>query len=91
MAGLIARERPDAFIFPAQAPLAACQALDVAQRTGLAIVATRLGVFVERLADYTTARLIDWDAPPAVWNAALLELWRKEASRYKQEDPCDGS
>lgn len=91
LAGLIARERPDAFIFPAQAPLAACQALDVAQRTGLPIVATRLGVFVERLADYTTARLIDWDAPPAVWNAALLELWRKEASRYEQEDPCDGS
>ena len=89
VAELIARERPDAFIFPAQVPLTACQALDVAQQTGLPIVAARLGVLIERLSDSAAARLVDWDAPPEVWNAALLEFWH-EASSCDQEQKKAG-
>lgn len=91
LAWLIARERPDAFIFPARVPLAACQVLTFAQRTGLPIIAARLGVFIESLADYPAARLVAWDAPPEVWNAALMEFWREDAPSPPHEDADDGS
>ena len=69
---LLAAERPDVFLFPAQVPETWSYTLSVALATGLPIVASDLGAFGERLADRPLARLVRWDAPAAEWNAALL-------------------
>ena len=73
---LVARERPDLFVFPAQMPETYSYTLSVAMRTGLPIIASRLGAFSERLADYPRVRLLDWDTPAAGWNDALMTFWR---------------
>ena len=74
LAGLLAREAPDAFLFPAQVPETWSYTLSVALATGLPIVASALGAFGERLAGRPHTRLLAHDAPPAEWNAALCSL-----------------
>jgi glycosyltransferase involved in cell wall biosynthesis len=74
---LIARERPDLVFFPAQWPETYSYTLSVAMRTGLPIIAPRLGAFIERLADYPQVRLLDWDTLPRGWNDAIMFFWRQ--------------
>jgi GT2 family glycosyltransferase len=42
-------------------------------RHGLPIVASKLGAFPERLAQYANSKLIEWNAAPENWNAALMD------------------
>lgn len=86
---LIARERPDLFLFPARWPETYSYTLSVAMRTGLPIIAPRLGAFSERLADYPQARLLDWDTPPAGWNDQLMSFWRGRKQGAVQEGSGD--
>jgi GT2 family glycosyltransferase/glycosyltransferase involved in cell wall biosynthesis len=86
---LIARERPDCVFFPAQWPETYSYTLSVAMRTGLPIIAPCLGAFIERLADYPQARLLDWDTPPAGWNDLLMNFLRGRDERVLQEDSDD--
>ncbi len=72
LAQLIALAGADAFLFPAQIPESYSYTLTAAKRTGLPIVASRLGALSERLAGYPGAKLADWNAAPSVWNDTLL-------------------
>jgi len=72
---LIAREAPDAFLFPSIIPETWCYALTAALQTGLPVVAFDLGAIAERLlADYPLIRLLPVDARPAQVNEALLAV-----------------
>ncbi|MBL0125815.1 MAG: glycosyltransferase [Betaproteobacteria bacterium] len=71
---LIALERADAVMFPAQIPESYSYTLSAAIRSGLPILASRLGAFPERLAKYPKAKLLEWNASPREWNEALLGL-----------------
>jgi O-antigen biosynthesis protein len=70
----IALERPDVFLFPSQIPESYSYTLSAAIATGRPIVASRLGSFPERLADYPAAMLLAWDAPVIEWVNALLNV-----------------
>jgi O-antigen biosynthesis protein len=70
---LIALERADAIMFPAQIPESYSFTLSAAMRSGLPIIASRLGAFPERLADYPKSTLLEWNAMPREWNEALSE------------------
>lgn len=72
LAQLIALERADAFLFPAQIPESYSYTLTAALRANLPIVASALGAFSERLAGVSYSHTVAWDAPAAVWNDALL-------------------
>ncbi|MBB1126934.1 glycosyltransferase [Thiospirillum jenense] len=69
---LIALERADVFLFPAQIPETFSYTLSAALQTGLPIVATALGAFIERLANYPLAHLLPLDSAIEDWNAQLL-------------------
>jgi GT2 family glycosyltransferase/glycosyltransferase involved in cell wall biosynthesis/predicted DNA-binding protein YlxM (UPF0122 family) len=69
---LIAVEKPDVFLFPAQIPETFSYTLCAAMRTGYPIVASDLGAFQERLAEYDQAYLLMPTAAPALWNDQLL-------------------
>jgi GT2 family glycosyltransferase len=69
---LIAAERPDVILFPAQVPETYAYTLSVALATGLPIVASALGAFPERLRGHPNSSSVPWDAPVSVWNDALL-------------------
>ncbi len=71
---LVARERPDVIFFPAQWPETYSYTLSVAIRTGLPIVAPRLGAFIERLANHPQSWLLDWDTPAGTWNDLFMGL-----------------
>ncbi len=71
---LIAAERADAFLFPAQTPESYCYTLSAALATPLPIAASHLGAFIERLESRANARLLPWDSPAATWNDTLLQL-----------------
>ena len=71
---LMGRERPDLIFFPAQWPETYSYTLSYALGTGLPIIAPRLGAFIERLADYPRAWLLDWDAPVADCNDLFVSL-----------------
>ncbi len=71
---LIANERADAFLFPAQIPESYCYTLSAALATPLPIVASRLGAFIERLGSRANARMPAWNSPASVWNDTLLAL-----------------
>lgn len=88
---LLTRERPDLIFFPAQWPETYSYTLSVAMQTGLPIIASRLGAFSERLANYPRVRLLDWDTPPAGWNDALMTFWRGCDRSMVQEDSGDGA
>jgi hypothetical protein len=70
---LLAEEHADVLFFPAQVPETYSYTLSAALSTRLPIVASSLGALPERLADRDNARIVPWDAPPDVWNRALLE------------------
>jgi glycosyltransferase involved in cell wall biosynthesis len=72
LARLIALERADAFLFPAQIPESFSYTLTAAMATGLPVIASRLGSFPERLASYPHATLVEWNAAADAWNTALL-------------------
>ena len=72
LARLIALERADAFLFPAQIPESFSYTLTAAMATGLPVIASRLGSFPERLAGYPHATLVEWNAAADAWNTALL-------------------
>ena len=72
LAQLIALERADAFMFPAQIPESYSYTLTSAIRSNLPIVASALGAFTERLGGNSRARTIPWNAEPRLWNDALL-------------------
>ena len=65
---LIAAEKPDVLLFPAQVPETYAYTLSVALASGLPIVASALGAFPERLAGRPRSATVPWNAPPAVWN-----------------------
>jgi len=71
---LIERERADVIFFPAQWPETYSYTLSAAMRSGLAVVAPRLGAFTERLAGYPGALLMDWDTGAADWNNLFLSI-----------------
>ena len=77
---LLAIERPDAFLFLAQVPETYSYTLSSAMRTGLPIVATRLGAFPERLRNYRAHVLVAPDAPAAAVNDALLARLHRTAT-----------
>ena len=70
--GLIGAEKPDVILFPAQVPETYAYTLSIALASGLPIVASDLGAFPERLAGHPRSSTVPWNAPPAVWNEALL-------------------
>jgi hypothetical protein len=72
LASLIAQERGDAILFPAQWPETYSYTLTAAIASGLPIVATNLGAFPERLADTGSARILGWDEDAARFNDALV-------------------
>jgi len=82
--GLIGAEKPDVILFPAQVPETYAYTLSVALASGLPIVASGLGAFPERLSGHPRSATVPWNAPPAVWNEALLTAaglaQRQEAS-----------
>jgi GT2 family glycosyltransferase len=69
---LIALERADVVWLPARIPESFSYTLSAALRSGLPIVASRLGAFTERLKDTPRAILVAWNAEPEVWLDALL-------------------
>ena len=69
---LIGAEKPDVILFPAQVPETYAYTLTVALASGLPIVASSLGAFPERLAGHPRSATVAWNAPPSVWNEALL-------------------
>ena len=71
---LIALERADAFLFPSQIPESFSYTLTVALETGLPIIASRLGAFIERLESAPQAVMLDWNSAPDVWNDALQSI-----------------
>jgi hypothetical protein len=54
------------------------------QRGGLGgvTVASMLGAFPERLSGHPRSVAVQWNAPPADWNAALLDAAGVAASRH---------
>jgi O-antigen biosynthesis protein len=66
--------RPDVFLFPSQIPESFSYTLSSAMATGRPIVASNLGSFKERLSGYPAAELLQWNAPAADWNAALIKV-----------------
>jgi GT2 family glycosyltransferase len=69
---LIAIERGDVIFFPSQVPESYSYTLSAAIRSGLPIVATRLGALPERLRGYAGATLLAPDAAARAFNDALL-------------------
>ena len=69
---LIALEKADAFLFPAQIPESYSYTLTAAIRAKLPIVASALGAFTERLEQRPHTHIVAWNAPPEAWNDALL-------------------
>ena len=69
---LLAMERPDVVWLPSQVPETFSFTLSAAIASGIAIVASNLGAFPERLQRITRASLLPFDSPPAAWHDALL-------------------
>jgi GT2 family glycosyltransferase/glycosyltransferase involved in cell wall biosynthesis len=70
---LLAAEKADVILFPAQVPETYAYTLSVALGTDTPIVASALGAFPERLAGRARSSTIPWNAPASQWNAALLQ------------------
>ena len=82
LALLLAAEKPDVIWFPAQVPETYSYTLSVALASGLPIVASSLGALPERLSGHPRALAVPWNAPPADWNAALIETAGVAPSRH---------
>jgi glycosyltransferase involved in cell wall biosynthesis len=79
---LLAAEHADVLFFPAQVPETYSYTLSVALATDTPIVASAIGAFAERLAGRALVRMLPFDAPPSVWNDALIDVAR-EAAGYR--------
>lgn len=71
---LINAEQADVIYFPAQWPETYSYTLSAALKSGLPIVAPKLGAFIERLNGYSSAYLIDWESLPQTVNDLLLDI-----------------
>jgi glycosyltransferase involved in cell wall biosynthesis len=87
LAELVALARPDAFLFLSQVPESYSYTLTVAMGTGLPIVATQLGSFIERLRGYPSAALVPHDAPARSVNDALLRVLRAPVASLSRPLP----
>jgi glycosyltransferase involved in cell wall biosynthesis len=81
LASLLAGEHADVLFFPVQVPETYSYTLSVALASRTPIVASALGAFIERTAGRPFVRLLPHDAPPAAWNAALLDVVREGSLR----------
>jgi O-antigen biosynthesis protein len=81
LASLLGAERPDVLWFPAQVPETYAYTLSPAIASGLPIVASDLGAFRARLDGRPGTRIVCWDASPQEWNAVLMTLAPKAATR----------
>jgi GT2 family glycosyltransferase/glycosyltransferase involved in cell wall biosynthesis len=70
----IEQAQGDVFLFPSQAPETYSYTLTAALRSGLPIVATHLGAFVERLADLPSTRTVAPDIAPAELAKILISM-----------------
>jgi glycosyltransferase involved in cell wall biosynthesis len=86
LARLITAEQADMIYFPAQWPETYSYTLSAALRSGLPIVAPRLGAFEERLATYPQAHFLEWDAAPAVVNDRLLAVAERAQSAAAESE-----
>lgn len=69
---LLALERDDVAFFPAQCAETFSYTLSAVLATDMAVVATDLGAFPERLASRGNARIVPWTSSPRDFNDALL-------------------
>jgi glycosyltransferase involved in cell wall biosynthesis len=69
---LLAMERGDVAFFPAQCAETFSYTLSAVLATDMAVVATDLGAFPERLASRGNARIVPWTSSPRDFNDALL-------------------
>ncbi|MEP7205456.1 MAG: glycosyltransferase [Casimicrobiaceae bacterium] len=74
LTALLAAEKPDVMLLPSQVPETFGYVLSAGMRAGLPIVASQVGAFVERLADYPQVLLLPPNAAAAQWNDALLRV-----------------
>jgi len=72
LARIIVEEAPDVLLFAAQVPETYAYTLSVGLESGVPIVAAALGALPERLAGRPQCATVAWNAPPQVWNDALL-------------------
>lgn len=86
LADLLAAERPDVFLFPAQWPETYSYTLSAALATGAPIVATSLGAFAERLRMHPRSRIVRWDAPAEAWAEAILSVAKPAARQQREGD-----
>ena len=87
LAELLAIERPDAFLFLSQVPETYSYTLTWAMRTGVPIVATRLGAFPERLRNHRAHTLVAPDATAASINDTLLARLRRASALEALSQP----
>ncbi len=75
----ILEAKGDVFLFASQAPETYSYTLSAAMRSGLPIVATRLGAFVERLANLPATHLVAPDIAPTELVDVLLAMAARNA------------
>jgi len=76
---ILAAEAPDVMLFPTQVPESYGYLLSTAIASGVPIVASALGAYVERLAHHPACATLPHDAQPAAWNRAIMDLARSHA------------
>jgi hypothetical protein len=76
----IASEQADIIYFPVQCPETYSYTLSAALRSGLPIVAPKLGAFIERLSRYPNAHMIEWNSPPQIVNDLLINVMASRKS-----------
>jgi GT2 family glycosyltransferase len=69
---LLQLEQGQVALFASQVPESFSYTLSAAMRAAMPIVAAGIGALPERLSGYADCTLVDWDAPAASWNDALL-------------------
>jgi O-antigen biosynthesis protein len=89
---LLAEERVDVLWFPSQVPETFSFTLSAAIATGLPVVATNLGAFVERLAGRSRVRLLPHDASASQWIESLCAVATDDhLSAYSVSKPNSGT
>lgn len=83
---LLAFERADVVWFPGKFPETHAYTLDVALDSGIPIVASNRGAFIERLASHPCASLLDADSSASDWNAALIKRAMSDAAVAENAD-----
>jgi hypothetical protein len=88
---LIISEQADIIYFAVQCPETYSYTLSTALNSGLPIVAPKIGAFIERLSDYPSTRLIEWDVPPKTVNDLLLDIVAEKRYMVKKAESSFGS